>query len=100
MNGTQIINTVVAYSTPELDEAKSKMAQMLDKMIAYIPTLKGQGMSNEDIEVAADQMIRPYAKKTFNSTGYMVDRNGQTAILSIGRETVNEMINLFNRQIK
>jgi hypothetical protein len=98
MNGTQIINSLITYSTPELDEAKFKMAQVLDKMIAHLPTLKAEGINEDDISAMADTMIRQQAKRIF-ATNYMVERNGQMAILGIGREQINSMIEMFEKKI-
>ena len=94
MNGQQIINAVITYSTPELDEAKDKMATLLDKMFAHVPTLKSQEMDNFEICANADTMIRQQGRKIFQRD-YVVEREGQKAIMGIGQETFNAIVDKF-----
>jgi len=98
MNGQQIMNQVIADSTPELDELKASMAAVLDGMTAMVPAAREKGLTDLDIKAQADMVIRRQYRKISNNDnnelGFPVIRNGQTAYMVCD---VNAIVNLFNR---
>lgn len=101
MNGTQIMNTVIAYSTPEIDTIKEQMSSVLDMIIEKIAPAKAQGMSELDIKVGADMMIRSRMRKILGGKeDYMVERNGRPALLHVGSASVvNAIVEMVESQI-
>lgn len=100
MNGTQIMDKVIGNETAELDSIKSQMAVVLDGMLEKIPAAKAQGISDLDLKVMADTTIRrQFAKIKNGKEDYFVERNGNPAIMGLGKVTENAIVDMFNRQI-
>ena len=101
MNATEIINQAITHSTPELDEVKVKMTVVIEKMLAFVPTLREKGMSELDILTSADNAIRKQFTAALNGKkDYFVTRDGKTAILGLGIETANAIVEMVEREIK
>jgi len=100
MNGTQIMNQVITYETSELSNIKSQMASFLDILISKIAPAKEQGIGDSDIKAGSDMMIRKQMRHLLNGKDtYMVQRNGQAAMLGIDAPVVNAIVNLFEKNI-
>jgi hypothetical protein len=101
MNANEIMENAIGYSTPELDNIKSDMVVIIEKMLAYIPELKAKGMS--EFVICADASIalrRVFLKRVSGNTSYTVQRDGRTAMIGLGPTNANYIADMVDVEIK
>lgn len=99
MAAAEIVNQVYAtgYSTKEIDADRAEFAKFLDLVISKVDDIKAKCVTLNATQVAYDQVIRGYARKTWggNEKSYMLtDR-----MLTVNASTLNRIIDLVNAEV-